>query len=411
MLKMRPQLVLLCCVFITVLAVVLKYVYNSLTYFNSIMILTIMLTIVLKNFYTRLFATLSVLMVLISLFARNASIESIIAQVLLLIVMILTTWGVLYIKKLYARLRTEKQQMNVLLAQRKESQEVLLMQKEQLEKVTDDIKRLNASLENKVEERTLILKSALQEVERSQEELSDALSKEKELNDIKSRFVSMASHEFRTPLSTIFSSAALIGKYTQTEDQDKRNKHLWRIRDSVQHLNGLLEDFLNIGKLEEGKINTEPVLFDAREFILDVCEEMRAMEKPGQQILFTYGGEHLFTTDKRLLKNILINLLSNAIKFSDPGKYIYIDVAHKDNHLSIHVKDEGVGIPEEDMQHLFSTFFRGKNVTNVQGTGLGLNIVHRYIQLLQGEISVNSEVNKGTIFHLSIPGLTIHSEN
>lgn len=406
MLKMRPRFVLLCCVLITVLAVVLKYIYQSLTYFNSIMILAIMLTIVLKNSYTRLFAALSVIMVLISLFARQTSVESTIAQLLLLIVMVLTTWGVLYIKKLYAYLRNEKQQMNVLLTQRKESQDTLTAQKEQLEQVTADIKRLNASLENKVEERTLILKSALQEVERSQEELSDALSKEKELNDIKSRFVSMASHEFRTPLSTIFSSAALIGKYTQSEDQDKRNKHLWRIRDSVQHMNGLLEDFLNLGKLEEGKIKAEPGAFDAREFILDVCEEMRAMEKPEQQIRFTYEGEHSFSTDKRLLKNILINLISNAIKFSDSGMSIHVKVTNGDARLSIDVKDEGIGIPEEDMQHLFSTFFRGKNATNIQGTGLGLNIVNRYVKLLSGSIRVDSALNKGTTFHLSLPLIT-----
>ena len=394
---------LLLCVLITALAVVLKYVYQSLTYFNSIMILTIMLTLVLKNSYTRLFAALSIIMVLISLFATHSSVESTIAQMLLLIVMILTTWGVLYIKKLYARLRAEQQQMNILLSQRKEAQDTLQYQKEQLEKITADIKRLNASLENKVEERTLILKSALQEVERSQEELSDALSKEKELNDIKSRFVSMASHEFRTPLSTIFSSAALIGKYTLTEDQDKRNKHLWRIRDSVQHLNGLLEDFLNLDRLEEGKIKAAAADFDAREYILDVCEEMRAMEKPGQQIHFAYEGERTFSTDKRLLKNTLINLLSNAIKFSEPGTSIQVNVTHEDNRLSVEVKDQGIGIPEEDMQHLFSTFYRAKNATNIQGTGLGLNIVTRYVKLLQGTIHVSSEVNKGTTFHLSLP--------
>lgn len=405
MLKMHPRLVLLLCVLITALAVVLKYAYQSLSYFNSIMILTIMLTIVLKNSYTRLFAALSILMVVVSMFVRQSSVESLIAQGLLLIVMILTTWGVLYIKRLYERLRTEKQQMNVLLAQRKEAQETLILQKEQLEQVTADIKRLNASLENKVEERTLILKSALQEVERSQEELSDALNKEKELNDIKSRFVSMASHEFRTPLSTIFSSAALIGKYTLTEDQDKRNKHIWKIRDSVQHLNSLLEDFLNLGKLEEGKIKAEPAAFDAREFILDVCDEMRGMEKPGQQIQFTWEGEHGFITDKRLLKNILINLLSNAIKFSDPGKSIYVHVNNKDAQLAIDLQDQGIGIPEEDMQHLFSTFYRAKNATNIQGTGLGLNIVTRYVQLLQGSITVSSEVSKGTVFHLSLPML------
>ncbi|MBC8033842.1 MAG: HAMP domain-containing histidine kinase, partial [Chitinophagaceae bacterium] len=217
------------------------------------------------------------------------------------------------------------------------------------------------------------------------------------------RFVSMASHEFRTPLSTILSSTALLRKYTLTEDQDKREKHLLKIKDSVKHLNELLVDFLSLGKLEEGKIKFNPHRFNAREFIQEVCDEMKPTLKRGQNIQHAYRGGANFCNDKRLLKNILINLLSNAIKFSPAGEMIGVDVYHRDGNLEVEVSDMGVGIPAEDMQHLFSTFFRGKNVTNIEGTGLGLNIVKRYTDLMQGTISVSSKEQQGTIFHLSLP--------
>src|SRR6202000_913230 len=180
----------------------------------------------------------------------------------------------------------------------------LLQKQEQLKRITEDISKLNTELETKVEQRTLILREALQELERSQGELSDALSKEKELSEIKSRFVSMASHEFRTPLSTVLSSAALLGRYNLTDEQDKRDKHIKRIKDAVKHLNDLLEDFLSLGKLEEGKIMTELTTFGVLDFLDEVVEEMRSLAKPGQQIHCACHGPETFTTDKRLLKNI-----------------------------------------------------------------------------------------------------------
>jgi signal transduction histidine kinase len=144
---------------------------------------------------------------------------------------------------------------------RKEIERSMLHQQKQLEKVTNDIRRMNTELEGKVEERTIILKEALQRLEQSQAELSEALDKERQLNEIKSRFVSMASHEFRTPLSSVLSSASLIGKYTTTEQQANRDKHVNRIKESVKHLNDLLEDFLSLGKLDEGKIGAQKGLF------------------------------------------------------------------------------------------------------------------------------------------------------
>lgn len=286
---------------------------------------------------------------------------------------------------------------------RKESEKKLLEQKTQLEKITADIRKLNTELENKVEERTLILKEALQELEKSQRELSEALEKEKELSEIKSRFVSMASHEFRTPLSTVLSSAAILGKYTRTEDQDKRERHINKIKDSVKHLNELLEDFLSLGKLEEGKIAADFAYFEPKDFLTDVVEEMRPILKPGQKIELAIDHANGFITDKRLLKNILINLISNAIKFSGEGGVIHITGNVEDETMDVSVKDSGIGISAEDQQHLFTSFFRGRNAENIQGTGLGLHIVSRYLQLLEGDVKIESELGAGTTITITLP--------
>jgi PAS domain S-box-containing protein len=287
---------------------------------------------------------------------------------------------------------------------RKMIEKNMLSQQKELEKVTNDMRKLNTQLEAKVEERTMILKEALQKLEESQQELSEALDKEKQLNEIKSRFVSMASHEFRTPLSTILSSATLIGKYPKTEENEKREKHLRKIKDSVSHLNGLLEDFLSLGKLEEGKVSVHVSKFLVKEFIEDITEEMKAIQKEKQDIHLNYSGDEHFVTDRRLLKNIMINLLSNALKYSNDEANVWI-IAENKKQLSVTIKDEGVGISEEDLQHLFTTFFRGKNVINIEGTGLGLPIVKKYLDLLQGKIDLRSELGKGTTVRISLPPL------
>lgn len=290
---------------------------------------------------------------------------------------------------------------------RKEIEQNLLRQKKELEKISNDIRQLNAELEGKVEERTMILKEALQKLEESQQELSESLDKERQLNEIKSRFVSMASHEFRTPLTTILSSASLVSKYPTTEEFDKRERHIRRITDSVNHLNELLEDFLSLGKLEEGKVGIKSSSFATKEFMDDVVEEMKVQAKKGQEIIFNYEGDSSFVTDKRMLKNILINLISNSIKFSGEEKNITIKATNENNQLIILIADSGLGIPEEDLPHLFSTFFRGNNVSNIQGTGLGLPIVKRYVNLLKGQIGVESQLNKGTTFTLTLPALQL----
>ena len=286
---------------------------------------------------------------------------------------------------------------------RKEIERSMLQQREQLEKVTNDIRKLNAELEAKVEERTIILKEALQRLEQSQVELSEALDKERQLNEIKSRFVSMASHEFRTPLSTVLSSVSLLAKYTTSEDQPKRDRHIDKIRGSVKHLNDLLEDFLSLDKLDEGKVGAQFGEFNLHEWVHDTVEEMKGLIKHGQHIEYTHEGEDMAYSDKKLVKNILINLISNAIKFSPDNGTINIKSSIKNDTARISVKDEGIGISEEDQKHLFSSFFRGKNAINIQGTGLGLHIVKHYLDLISGSIDLCSHLNKGTTFTITIP--------
>lgn len=285
---------------------------------------------------------------------------------------------------------------------RKEAELGLILQKSKLEGMAQEMKQLNTELEEQVEKRTLNLKHALEQLEDSRRDLQEALSKEKELGEIKSKFVSMASHEFRTPLSTILSSASLLGKYIYSEDQEKRQKHIRKIRDGVKQLNNLLEDFLSLGKLEEGRVDIAGEEFDISFLLEEVLEEIKPILKIEQNIKMIQGGINNFRSDTRLLKAILHNLLSNASKFSPDRADILLEI-QVNGILSLTVKDWGVGIPEQERHHLFSSFFRASNVNHIQGTGLGLHIVKRYVTLLGGSISVQSEENEGTEVNIQIP--------
>ncbi len=289
------------------------------------------------------------------------------------------------------------------ITRRKEIETNMKRQKAELERISHELRKLNTDLETKVEERTMILKEALQKLEQSQAELSDAFDKERQLNEIKSRFVSMASHEFRTPLSTILSSASLLSKYTQTTEQEKRDRHILKIKSSVKNLNDILEDFLSLGKLDEGKVESQSCEFNLQECILDTIDELKPLLKKDQHIEHAYQGSPLVHSDKKLLRNIIINLVSNAIKFSDEGDKISIGATIDKEKAVVEITDEGIGIGEEDQEHLFSSFFRGANATNIQGTGLGLHIVQRYAGLLGGSVHLASQLNEGTTVTTTIP--------
>ena len=290
---------------------------------------------------------------------------------------------------------------------RKGQELIVIQQKTELEKITLEIKKMNSELEQTVEDRTKMLREALRELEKSKEELNEAFENEKGLSELKSGFVTLASHEFRTPLSTILSSAYLIEKYNEDNLNPKIEKHVKRIKNAVGGMKNILEDFLSLGKLEEGLVQSNLELFataDFCEFIESVISELEPLKKGGQDIIVENVINKNVWIDHYLLKNIVINLLSNAIKFSNENGKIKLITFVENDHLVLIVQDDGIGISEEDKEHLFSSFFRGKNAVNIQGTGLGLHIVKRYLDLLGGSIRLESELERGTNIAFTIPG-------
>ena len=282
------------------------------------------------------------------------------------------------------------------ITKRKEIEQSVFDQQKELLETNKTIENLNQELETKVNERTQQLQSLLQEQEKSKNVLTKALDKEKDLGDLKSRFVAMASHEFRTPLSTILSSASLLAKYSLTEEQDKRDKHIQRIKSSVNNLTNILNEFLSVGKMEDGMVTANNIEFDVKELFISICNEMHGLLKSGQKISCEHKGNTNIFLDPSLLKNVLFNLLSNAIKFSGENSLVHFSGSVDENSFEIRIKDEGIGMTEADQEHLFERFFRGANAVNIQGTGLGLHIVGKYLELMNGNITVKSELEKGT---------------
>lgn len=284
---------------------------------------------------------------------------------------------------------------------RKENEHNLHEQQLEKERMARELRLLNEQLEQKIEDRTMMLRETLQQLERSRDELSTALEKEKELNDLKTRFVSMASHEFRTPLSTILSSVSLIDKYRLSEEQPKREKHIVRIKSQVRNLSNILEEFLSLGRLDEGLLEQKKELSNIREIMTDLISELYNMAKDKQTMVLHYTGPEMVLIDSNLLRNVLINLISNALKYSGEGTVVSISVIHTSGNLTISIRDKGIGISDEDLKHLTDRFFRGNNVINIQGTGLGLHIVKKYLDVMGGSIRFKSKLNEGTEVILS----------
>ncbi|MEQ6168809.1 PAS domain-containing sensor histidine kinase [Ekhidna sp. MALMAid0563] len=288
--------------------------------------------------------------------------------------------------------------------QRKKLEEYTSELEQKVKARTSELEHMNLGLQSQIQERKLAeeaLKQSLEDLKKAEQEILKSLEKEKELGELKSRFVSMASHEFRTPLTTVLSSANLIAKYTESDQQEAREKHINRIKKSVQNLTNILNDFLSLEKLESGiqKVNFNEL--DVNELLQEIVEEMSQSVKNGQEILLN-GTAPTIQTDEHILKNILFNLVSNASKYSSEGEKIEINIEH-DKHLKIHIVDHGIGIPESEQKKMFDRFFRAANATNIQGTGLGLNIVKKYADLLKGEISFTSTEDQGSTFTLTLP--------
>ncbi len=266
------------------------------------------------------------------------------------------------------------------------------------------VKEYTLHLEEQIDERTRSLKELVIELQESKAEVSLSLEKEKELSQLKSRFVSMASHEFRTPLSAVQLSAVLIDKYAQPFQNDHITKHVAKIKSAVGNLTAILNDFLSLEKLEAGKV--EPIYnsFDLVKLSEEITEELQMVTKQNQNIIYQHTGTtSMVTLDQNLLKSCIVNLITNAIKYSGENTFIEFNSEIGDGNCMITIKDNGIGIPENDQKHLFEAFFRAHNTGNIPGTGLGLNIVARYTSLMNGKIEFKSNINHGTLFILSFP--------
>lgn len=255
--------------------------------------------------------------------------------------------------------------------------------------------------------RILLVEKNVTEQKQAEKDMVAALKKERELNEMKSRFVSMASHEFRTPLATVLSSINLVSRHAEKGNQEGIEKHVGRIRNSVRNLTSILNDFLSLEKLEQGKVLFRPEDFDMCDLAASVADEMSGMTKEGQTIRLDCckgecSGRMVYGLDPQLIRNVMFNLLSNALKYSLENTEVVfsVDIAES---LILKVKDQGMGIPEAEQQHLFERFFRAKNATNIQGTGLGLNIVQKHVELMGGTIEFDSKLNKGTTFAITLP--------
>lgn len=253
-----------------------------------------------------------------------------------------------------------------------------------------DRKNYTEKLEKKVAERT--------------EQLKVALSKEKELNQLKTNFLSLVSHEFKTPLSGILTSTVLLSKYKQTEEQEKRDKHIRTISDKVYYLNNILNDFLSLEKIETGKFNYSFTEFKLSKVIDEVVYNANMLLKEGQLIKYPENINDLsLYQDEKTTALILSNLVNNAIKYSSEHSEIRILVEQDDQTTSIKVKDNGIGIPLKDQKNIFDRYFRAENAINTQGTGIGLNIAKNHIENLGGSIHFESEEQKGSTFTIVLP--------
>ncbi|UKM63560.1 PAS domain-containing sensor histidine kinase [Flavobacteriaceae bacterium GSB9] len=280
------------------------------------------------------------------------------------------------------------------------------------------LQELNMQLEKKVEERTRTLTSTVETLKtvniqrdaeikkriEAQNKTKEALKKEKELNELKTKFLSLVSHEFKTPLSGILTSAMLLGKYKLTEQQERRDKHIKTITDKVHYLNNILNDFLSIEKLETGKVNYRFSTFKISKVVNEVVYNANMLLKEGQTINYPENiDEYSLYQDEKIIELALSNLVNNAIKYSSENTLVDIKINQGEKETTFKIKDNGIGVPEKDQKRIFNRYFRAENALLTQGTGIGLNIVKSHLEKLGGTISFKSEENKGSEFTFVIP--------
>jgi len=281
-----------------------------------------------------------------------------------------------------------------------------------------EIEMLNSQLEKKINERTSELNNKIlqlkelnlnfeEEIKKRvavEKKLKVALKKEIDLNDLKTQFLSLVSHEFKTPLSGILTSAILLEKYKLSEQQDKRDKHLKTISNKVHYLNNILNDFLSIERLDSSKINYKFTTFNLSKVINEVVYNSNMLLKSGQRINIPPNiDEYNLNQDEKILELALSNLIHNAIKYSPENTDIDLEINRKGKNIIFKVTDQGIGIPDKDQKHVFNRYFRAENVLTYPGTGIGLNIAKVHLKNLGGKIKFTSEATKGSTFIIKLP--------
>ena len=280
-----------------------------------------------------------------------------------------------------------------------------------------EIKESNRRLEVEVDRRTKLLTKAVSELERSnfllKEEVNErikaeenakrAFEKEKELSQMQAKFLSMVSHEFKTPLSGILTSASLVDKYNEKNPNERISNHVGTIKNLVLQLNDILDDFLFLENSESGKYQFNSSRFMICDLIKKIVSDAKALMKPGQKFEIVPCEKPVpVVQDRKVVDIVLRNIIYNAIKYSPANSTIHIRIRINDT-VHIEIRDEGIGIPEEAMAHIFDRFYRAKNVLHIQGTGIGLNIVRRHLHRMKGSIEISSEENEGTTVILNLP--------
>jgi PAS domain S-box-containing protein len=259
-----------------------------------------------------------------------------------------------------------------------------------------EIDNLNIKLGEQVEIRNVELENAVKKLKAS-------LNKEKELNNLKTKFITLASHEFKTPLSAILTSSELIVKYADLDKTHKRDEHLAKVKMMITHLNGMIDSLLTLENIESGEIIPSYSNFKLSDLINEIITNSKPLLLNNQKINFNNNYNEIIFQDANILKIIISNILYNAIKYSSDNSKIQIEYHLNEKDIQISIEDNGIGIPEDEQSLIFKRFFRARNVGYFPGTGIGLNIVKGYVNCLKGTISFKSVENKGTTFYVQLP--------
>jgi len=293
------------------------------------------------------------------------------------------------IKDISARKKKEEKDEEV-------KNQLRLMVEDRTAQLEDAMNELRVEIQNKAKTE--------QELMKAKDELMNSLEIEKEFSELKTRFVSMISHEYRTPLTVILSSTYILEHCFRKNDEEKFNKSIIKIQKSIQSMTNLLEDVMKIGKSENDLSKVTIGSIDLIQLSNEVVKEIKFIDKTSHNFICVCNYKSLIIrTDEKLMNHILKNLIQNAAKYSPKETNITMSLEVNNNMMKIIIQDEGIGIPKEDLEHLFEPFFRSGNVGAREGTGLGLSLVKRYVEALNGKIEVESEENVGSTFKLTFP--------